>query len=524
MQRARVSTFNHCTIFNAEYSEPRNGTENKAKISTLSTAKQKTISGFLWQVVGLLAQNGTAFLATIVLARFLTKEDFGLIAIAIGTVQFCEMLRYGGITQAYVAYHGEEAAARHTAFWLSIIPGALFTLALIFLAPFAAVFFQAPGLSPILTVLAFTHLIDSFRIVPHSTLLRQERLREKAIAEAIPFIFSALIAIVAAIALPPQDRVWALVMMYFARYFGIAVLFNIFSPYIPKFSYSPDIGKVLITRGLAILFSNIPATSLEQINFVILGKRIGEGGVGVFRLAWNVTTPTTVIAHAANWTLFRPIAVAAHENTEKLQSIFLRSLRAISLLSTATLTWLILVAQDLIPLLLGPNWNDAIPPAKWLCFAVLVRTFTYICTNAMQASGTPLYASITWWITFLLGVALLLFYPMAIGDALIPSILTATFYAISALLALTLAAIAFKIPFFAIIEALLPSIIACGLASLASAVILYSKIFDAVPLARLAITTIVYALVFLPLCGKMMGIGYKALFQTSGWKQLLRAT
>jgi len=490
----------------------------------LSTAKRRTISGFLWQVVGLLAQNGTAFLATIVLARFLTKEDFGVIAIAIGTVQFCEMLRYGGITQAYVAYHGNEEVARHTAFWLSVIPGVLFTLALIFLAPSAANFFDAPVLSPILKVLAFTHLIDSFRIVPHSTLLRQERLREKAIAEAIPFILSAIIAIVAAILLPPQSRVWALVAMYFTRYFGIALLFNFFSPYLPRFRYSREIGKTLTVRGWAILLSNIPASSLEQINFVILGKRIGEGGVGVFRLAWNVTTPTTVIAHAANWTLFRPIAVAAHENAEKLQNIFLRSLRAISLLSTATLTWLILVAQDLVPLLLGANWNDAITPAKWLCFAVLVRTFTYICTNAMQASGVPQYASITWWMTFLMGIALLSFYPMASGDALTPSIMTATFYTISGILALTLAAIAFRIPFSVIVEALLPSLIACGLASLASAVVLYSKIFDGVPLVRLVVVSLVYALIFLPLCGKMMGIGYKALFLPKGWKEMLRAT
>lgn len=447
-----------------------------------------------------------------------------MIAIAIGTVQFCEMLRYGGITQAFVAYHGDEEAARHTAFWLSVIPGVLFTLALIFLAPFAAVFFDAPILSPILTVLAFTHLIDSFRIVPHSTLLRQERLREKAIAEAIPFILSAVIAIVAAIVLPPQSRVWALVAMYFARYLGIALLFNIFSPYLPKFSYSREIGKILATRGLAILLSNIPASSLEQINFVILGKRIGEGGVGLFRMAWNVTTPTSVIAHAANWTLFRPIAVAAHENAEKLQSIFLRSLRAISLLSTATLTWLILVAQDLVPLLLGPNWNDAITPAKWLCFAVLVRTFTYICTNAMQASGVPQYASITWWITFFMGIALLSFYPMLPGDALTPSVITAVFYAVSGMLALTLAAFAFRISFLSVVEALLPSIIACGLASLASAAVLYSKVFDAMPLVRLLVVSLVYAFVFLPLCGRMMGIGYKALFRPSGWKEMLRAT
>lgn len=447
-----------------------------------------------------------------------------MIAIAIGTVQFCEMLRYGGITQAYVAYHGDEENARHTAFWLSVIPGVLFTLALIFLAPFAAVFFNSPILSPIFTVLAFTHLIDSFRIVPHSTLLRQERLREKAIAESIPFILSAIIAIVAAIVLPPQSRVWALVAMYFARYLGIALLFNIFSPYLPKFSYSREIGKILTTRGLAILLSNIPASSLEQINFVILGKRIGEGGVGVFRMAWNVTTPTTVIAHAANWTLFRPIAVAAHENAEKLQSIFLRSLRAISLLSTATLTWLILVAQDLIPLLLGPNWNDAIPPAKWLCFAVLVRTFTYICTNAMQASGVPQYASVIWWVTFVMGIVLLAFYPMLPEDALTPSIVTAVFYTISGVLALILAAFAFRIPFLSVVEALMPSIIACGLASLASAAILYSRVFDEAPLVRLLVVSLVYALVFLPLCGRMMGIGYKALFHPSGWKELLRAT
>ena len=445
-----------------------------------------------------------------------------MVGIAMGIVFFCEMIRLGGFTQAFVAFDGDEEIGKHTTFYLSLLLGLIITVLIFFGSSFAESIFKLPQLSAILKVLALTQLFDSLRIVPLAMLLRQEKLKEKALAEGIPFIISAVAAVVIALQLPPDDRIWSLVAMYLIRYVGLSVFSLMYSPYLPRLMFDGSTAKIITKRGMGILFSNIPSSSLENLNVLIIGKRIGEFGTGLFRMAWNINVPTGVIGHAANWTLFRPLAVASKE-PEKFNDIFLRAFKALFLLASAFHVWIILIANDLIPLLLGNQWLSAIVPLQWLCGAMLARNLTYISTNAQLAANRSSHAASVWWSTLIIGLLLLAVLPVEINDAVVPSQITFGFYVYACILSLILCSRCFHIRFTEIISSLFPALVTIGLSGGVVFVLLYLDIFEH-GFSRLFMLSLIYLLVFLPICGKMMGMGYLSLFRKSGWKDLLKAT
>ncbi|MCH8275093.1 MAG: oligosaccharide flippase family protein [Armatimonadetes bacterium] len=487
----------------------------------MSQLKRTAVTGYLWQILGQVGQRGVALLAIMILARFVSKEDLGVYGVAISVITFIEMLRLGGVLQAFIAHPGDEEDAKDTVFWIALLLGVGYTAILFLGAPAVASLFKSPDLLPILRVLSLTQLIDSFRLVPHALLLRRYRFREKSICDSVPVFIGAAAAVVSLAFLPEDKRVWCLVLMFLCRSLSAVVITHLFLPHWPRATFDKAIGRTLAWNGFKILMSNFPSGTLEQFLRPVVGLRAGMAAAGVFNLAYSTTTPAGMVSHAANWTLF-PILARHAEQAEKLRDYLLRALKMVPLPAVALLTWLILTAPDLIPLAFSERWAPAAAPAQWLSLAIILRSYTYVSINSMLAAGRASPAIFIWWATLLLAVALFLKWPLAEGDATTPARIVAVFYGFSCLLSLILDSVTFGLRPVAIARALLPTAVSCGAAAAAASAVWASGLLDAWPLLRLLVVTVVYTLTFLPICGKMMGGTWRSLFHPRGFKELLR--
>jgi O-antigen/teichoic acid export membrane protein len=486
----------------------------------LSSLRRTAIKGFLWQVFGLIGQRGAAFIASVVLARLLLPDDFGVVAIALAVITFAEMLRVGGLVPAFIAHQETDRTTRHTVFWLGVAAGFGFFAVMFFGAPLAAVWFKSPELEPILRALSFTQIVDSFRTVPFAIMVRDYRFREKSIAESIPMFVAVPAGIASAYALPTEQRAWALVVMFLIRYVLSAALVLYYEPYKPKMSFNWSAAKRLSSDGRKILLTSIPASALDPLARLGLGIRVNVTAVGIFNLANAVTTPPTFLAYAANWTLF-PIISNNIDDPERVERYLVRSLKSVGLLSLGSLAWLALVAPNLLPIAFGDKWLAVVIPTQWLCLATAFRNYTLLATNALMAYKKYLPANVIWWLTLAILVGLFLAWPIPNASAVIPSQLFAAAMGIGWALTVVLTAHEFKLPAIHVAATVLVPVLPSAMGGVA-AWAAGSLIDGESPGTAVIIQTLTFAALFLPTAGKMLGGHWFSLFTLAGIKGVIR--
>src|SRR5690606_13084466 len=130
---------------------------------------RSALRGTVFAYVARYGGQGLGFISTIVLARTLSQEQFGLAGFALVVTGFLEILRGFGIGAA-VIYLGDEPRRRDTAFYLAVASGLLLYLVTWAIAPLAASFFGDTRVTEMTRVLALSFPIAAFSTV-HRALL-----------------------------------------------------------------------------------------------------------------------------------------------------------------------------------------------------------------------------------------------------------------------------------------------------------------------------------------------------------------
>ena len=120
------------------------------------TLRSRTTSAALWQILARGADRGLRFLASLVLARLLAPEDFGLLAATMMVAGIVETLSYLGIDHAVIQSRREDARFLGTAFRVMAVRGAILAAVTAALAPVAAWYFEDPAVTAMVMLVALT--------------------------------------------------------------------------------------------------------------------------------------------------------------------------------------------------------------------------------------------------------------------------------------------------------------------------------------------------------------------------------
>jgi len=134
--------------------------------------KQKTIYGVAWSFLEQLLRRGISIAVTLLLARFLVPEDFGLLAMMTVFIAIATALMDSGIQQAVIRKLEPDNAYFSTAFYTNLGLGALAYTLLFAAAPFIASFYEEPRLTLLIRVAGVVVLINAFQVIQVAMLSR----------------------------------------------------------------------------------------------------------------------------------------------------------------------------------------------------------------------------------------------------------------------------------------------------------------------------------------------------------------
>ena len=158
----------------------------------------RSISGMLWVALDKLGASGTNFVITVVLARLLFPEDFGLVAMAMVFLEVSSVFVESGFSTALIREKEISQADRSTAFLFNVTAAVLLYAALFACAPLIAGLYKVPALVPVIRVMGLGLIIDAATIVPSSALVQRVDMRARTLARLIAATLSGGIGVLLA--------------------------------------------------------------------------------------------------------------------------------------------------------------------------------------------------------------------------------------------------------------------------------------------------------------------------------------
>jgi teichuronic acid exporter len=343
----------------------------------------KASSAARWSALDIFMRQGMKFIISILLARILAPEDFGLIAILsmfIGVAEVFINSLNSALIQRQNVTHSDES----TIFFFNLGVGAVASLLLCATAPSIALFFKQPVLEYLTYAMAFNLLVNAFGTI-HNTLLSKE-MNFKIMTKV--GLVSSLVGGLLAIYMASQGfGVWSLVANAVAASIVTVLLLWILHPWRPIWSFSFASMYTFFRFGGYWLATTLIDVFSTNLYLIIIGKLYSARDVGFYDRAQRIQgLPNALIMGITNRVAYSAFATVAKDKARLARG--LRKVQGMSmLLNLPVLVGLIILAQPFVQTLFGPQWLPCVPILQVLGLGALIWPLHVLNLNILMAQG-----------------------------------------------------------------------------------------------------------------------------------------
>jgi lipopolysaccharide exporter len=363
-------------------------------------------SGASWMVLFKLVDRLLAVVSTIILARLLVPEDFGLVAMAMSVLAVVELATSFGFDVALIQRRELDRTHYDTAWTLNVLLALCCSLVIALLAAPAASFYQEPRLTTVMLVLAAGWVVGGFENVGIVDFRRQLRFRREFAFLVLRRTGGFLVTAALAVALRSY---WALVLgSISAKVLGLALSYAMHA-YRPRFGLQA--ARELIGFSVWVLANNLVTVLQSKIPHFVVGRLLGAHPLGVLTISSEIAqVPATDLAAPINRAVFPGFSRMASD-LETLRRSFLNVVAMGTLVAVPAAVGIAAVAEPLVRTALGEAWMEAVPIIQVLAIAGAVAAVTSYNGAAYLALGRPRL------LAFVLAVRLAILLPLTVGLA-----------------------------------------------------------------------------------------------------------
>lgn len=346
--------------------------------------KKKTLQGLLYLGMGKGAGKLISFATTLVLARLLTPQDYGLMALVMVVLGFLQFFNEIGLGSAIKQRPEVTPAQLNGSFTLSmIISGALFGLVYL-AAPTIAAYYENVALTPVMRLVALSFIIGALATVSDALLARAMQFK---LVAAIDFVMILLQSGITLLLAWLGNGVWALAWGFIAAQTFKAVCIVFFGRWRP--TRLGDVGAAmdLIRFGLTVTYSRLTWFLYSNAQTLILGKTLNAQSLGVYSMADSLANLPTGQITSLVINVASPLFAKLQQDFTRLNNALLRLTTGLALINYPVMVGLACTATELVPVVLGTQWIHATLPLQILCVVGLIKTIDPLLTQALVSTG-----------------------------------------------------------------------------------------------------------------------------------------
>jgi O-antigen/teichoic acid export membrane protein len=360
------------------------GSESSVAAPEPSNLAARTISGVSWNVAAQAIVQATRIAVGVVIARLLSRSDFGLAAMALVFSGFVSLFTDLSLGAALVQRPTITEEDRSTVFWTTAAFGVVCTLVCLAVAEPIARFYGQPEVRWLFSALSVTFAITGLTVAHTALLNREMRYRTLQIAVLAGTIFGAAISVTfAAVGFGP----WAIIGDAVAAVSVSTVIVWFTTGWTPRFTFSRESLRDVGGFGLTLFGSRVLAYANLNADNLLVGRFLGARALGAYALGYNVMfTPMLRIGIPIQQVL-TPAFSRLQEDRERLGAGWLRAKRLLAALLLPAFAGMAVIAPDLVPVVFGAKWHPAIPVLQLLSLAGVAHSLVTSNWSALQALG-----------------------------------------------------------------------------------------------------------------------------------------
>ena len=369
-----------------------------------SGLKQHAVFATVWSGSEIFLRQGLQFIASVALARLLSPEDFGTVALLSMFTGIATVFVDSGFSAALIQRRGVTHVDESTVFWFNLAAGAAVSFLLLLLAPIIAHAFSLPILIPLTAVMAVNVFISALGSI-HATLLTKHlNFRDLMKVGAAATLVSGGVATAMAWR---GYGVWALAAQTIVSTAMTTGLLWSISSWRPAFVFSMHSVRRFFGFGGYLLGSSLLDMIYARIWTVLIGSFFGVRELGFYSRADNtkqvpIGTLTGILMRVAF-----PVFSAASHDKEQLRRGVRFALRSMMLINVPMMLGLAAIAEPLILSFYGQQWLGAVPFFQILCLGAALHPLQVINLNVLSAQGHSKLFFRLEIVKLLLGLALL---------------------------------------------------------------------------------------------------------------------
>lgn len=346
--------------------------------------KSKTKKGLVWSFVERFATQGVQFIFGIILARLLSPDDYGTIAMPLVFLSIAQCFIDSGFSTALIRKPELTEDDLSTAFFFNIGVGIICYIILFFCSPLIADFYNTPILSSLLKVTALATLFNPLCAVQQAILTRKIDFKTQAVVSLSGAVVSGIVGLAMAF---NGFGVWSLVCQQVGGYIIRTILLWILGKWKPKRRWSWESFHYLWGFGSKMLGSGLLDTTYNNIYPIVIGKFFSANDLGNYTRAQQFASlPSSNVTGVLQRVTF-PVLSSIQNEDERLARNYRKILKLSAFLIFPMMMILSAVADPLIRVLLTDKWAGCIILLQIMCFSMMWFPIHAINLNLLTVKG-----------------------------------------------------------------------------------------------------------------------------------------
>lgn len=334
----------------------------------MNDLKERAISGGLAKICSQVANALLRIGSLMVLARLLTPVDFGLVGMVTAVTGVLAFLKEFGLSTASVQRATVSEEQMSTLFWINVVVGLLLGVLSLVAAPFVVAFYHEPRLYMVTVALASGFVFNAAGVQHNALLQRRLRFTALAVIEILSLITSSIVSVVMAMR---GWGYWALVAWSIALPCASTIFTWACARWIPGRPRRGTGMASMLRFGGTVTLNSLVVYAAYNIDKVLLGRVWGAEITGIYGRAYQlINLPKDNLNLSVGAVTF-PVLSRVQHDPVKLRAYFLKAYALVLSVTVPIAIGCALFAHELIFVMLGPKWNDAVPIFRLMAPTVL---------------------------------------------------------------------------------------------------------------------------------------------------------
>ncbi|MCY0979370.1 lipopolysaccharide biosynthesis protein [Chryseobacterium wangxinyae] len=349
----------------------------------MSLGKQ-ALAGMIWTYSQQFGTQALTFVVSVVLARILLPEEFGLIGMLAIFIGIGNTLFDGGMTSSLIRTAEVNQEDYSTVFYFNLVCSIIIYGILYLCAPLIADFYSQPSLASITRVYGLTFVISAFGAVQNTILTRELKFKKQALITFPAVFIGGVIGVLMAY---KNWGVWSLVGLAITNSFFTSFFLWVSSKWHPILVFNKDKFRQHFHFGYKLTLSGILDIIFTNIYQIVIGKYYSAGQVGYYARANSLMMlPVSNVSGALSRVIF-PIFSKVQDDIPRLKKAYKQVMQLVLFIITPIMIIMAVLAKPLIILLFTEKWLPMVPIFQIICASGILYPIHLYNLIVLQVKG-----------------------------------------------------------------------------------------------------------------------------------------